>query len=89
MGNLELLEKAFMLAESGEVANLNELRRKLMEQGAAIADLDQFHGRALARQLCSKIASSKRRKHKSQPLIPPWVRPADGQAGARGPDSSN
>jgi hypothetical protein len=89
VGNRELLEKAFALAESGKVANLNELRRKLMEDGVAISELEQFHGRALARQLCGKIALSKRRKAKSQPSIPPWAAAADRQLRARGPDSSN
>jgi hypothetical protein len=61
MGNLELLERAFALAESGEVANIDELRQTLMQDGAAIAELEQFHGRALARQLCGRIARSKRK----------------------------
>lgn len=66
MGNLELLEKAFSIAESGKVANLNELRRKLLEDGAPLAELEQFHGRALARQLCGKIALSKKRNPRQE-----------------------
>ena len=77
VGNLELLEKAFTLAESGAVSSLNELRRKLMEDGITIADLEQFHGRALARQLCGKIALSKRRKRKAPQEMPPWAGQAD------------
>ena len=62
MGNQELLERAFRLAESGEVGNIQELRHALMGDGVALSDLAQFHGRALARQLAAKIALSKRRK---------------------------
>ena len=67
MGNLELLERAFNLAESGEVADIDELRQKLLQDGVPIADLEQFRGRALAKQLCAKIRSAwpkrKRRPH--------------------------
>lgn len=58
MGNLELLERAFNLAESGEVADIDELRHKLLQDGVPIADLEQFRGRALAKQLCGKIRSA-------------------------------
>ena len=62
MGNQELLERAFSLAESGEVATIQELRHALMKDGVALADLAQFHDRSLARQLCRKIASAKKAK---------------------------
>ena len=75
MGNLELLEKAFILAESGKVTNLNELRRMLMEDGAAVSDLQQFHGRALAKQLCSRIARSKRKRRLEKPPAAPGEMP--------------
>ena len=64
MGNQELLERAFNLAESGEVASINELCSALMDDGVPLVDLAQFHGRALARQLCGKMASAKRRDAK-------------------------
>ncbi|HXR95059.1 MAG TPA: hypothetical protein VN718_04230 [Rhizomicrobium sp.] len=64
MGNLELLEKAFALADSGEVSNITELRRALVEDGVTMTELQQFHGRALVRQLSSRIARSKRQQYK-------------------------
>lgn len=67
MGNQELLERAFTLAESGEVANIQELRRALIEDGVTLSDLAQFHGRALAHQLSAKIASANKRKRKQAP----------------------
>lgn len=60
MGNQELLERAFNLAESGEVTSINELCSALMGDGVPLADLAQFHGRALARQLCGKMAAARR-----------------------------
>ena len=64
MGNQELLERAFALAESGEIANIQELRRALIEDGVSLSDLAQFHGRALSAQLSARIASSQKRKRK-------------------------
>ena len=64
VGNQELLERAFRLAESGEVANIQELRRALIEDGATLSDLAQFHGRALAQQLSAKIALANARNRK-------------------------
>lgn len=62
MGNQELLERAFTLAESGEFASIQELRHALMANGVALSDLAQFHGRALANQLTARIALSQRRR---------------------------
>ena len=62
MGNQELLERAFSLAGSGEVASIQELRRALIEDGVSLSDLAQFHGRALSAQLSTKIALSQRRR---------------------------
>lgn len=59
MGNLELLERAFNIAKSGEAETVDELREKLQEDGASLIDLDQFTGRALHRQLSEKIARSR------------------------------
>jgi hypothetical protein len=61
VGNQELLERAFRLAESGEVANIQELRHALIADGVSLSDLAQFHGRALSAQLTSKIISRRRR----------------------------
>ena len=68
MGNLELLEKAFALADSGEVASIMELRRALVEGGVTMTELQQFHGRALVRQLSARIAKSRRRYKIGVPL---------------------
>ena len=61
VGNLELLEKAFNLADSGEVSNMIELRRALVADGITMLDLHQFCGRHLNRQLSARIAWSKRK----------------------------
>lgn len=60
MGNLELLENAFDLAERGKVSNVTELCEKLAQRGASSAQLDQFRCRALGDQLRKRIAKSKR-----------------------------
>lgn len=60
MGNLDLLEKAFALADSGEVTSIVELRTALIEGGITIIDLQQFHGKALVRQLSDRIAKAQR-----------------------------
>ena len=64
MGNLELLEKAFAIADSGEVSNIRELRRALVEDGITILELQQFQGRVLARQLSLRIAKATGRRVK-------------------------
>ena len=61
MGNLELLEKAFSLADSGEVSNMIELRRALIADGITALDLQQFCGRNLNKQLSARIAWSRRK----------------------------
>ena len=66
MGNLELLERAFSLADSGEVSNIVELRQTLIAEGLTMGELQQFHGRHLSKQLSARIASS-RRKNKPAP----------------------
>lgn len=68
MGNHELLEKAFALADSGEVASISELRRALIEGGITMIELQQFHGRALVRQLRERIAKSRKRYQVGVPL---------------------
>jgi hypothetical protein len=62
VGNQELLERAFSLAESGEIANIQELRQALIGDGVSMSDLAQFHGRALSAQLSRKIILSRRRR---------------------------
>jgi hypothetical protein len=68
LGNHELLEKAFALADSGEVASISELRRALIEGGITMIELQQFHGRALVRQLRERIAKSRKRYQVGVPL---------------------
>jgi hypothetical protein len=68
LGNLELLEKAFAIADSGEVANVMELRRALVEAGITMTELQQFHGRGLVRQLSARIARSRKRYRIGVPL---------------------
>ena len=72
MGNIELLEKAFALADSGEVSSIRELRRALIADGITMIELQQFHGRALVRQLCKRIAKS--RQHTSYRIGVPSTR---------------
>ncbi|HWF64545.1 MAG TPA: hypothetical protein VN685_08045 [Rhizomicrobium sp.] len=64
MGNLELLEKAFAIADSGEVSNMAELRKMLIASGISVLELQQFHGQALARQLSERISKSAGKRHK-------------------------
>lgn len=66
MGNLELLERAFNLAESGEVENIDQLRQTLLQDGVPISDLEQFRGKALSKQLCGKIKSAAKKRRKAQ-----------------------
>ena len=68
MGNLELLEKAFAIADSGEVSTVMELRQALIGGGVTITELQQFHGRALVRQLSARIAKSRKRYKIGVPL---------------------
>lgn len=58
VGNRELLERAFRLADSGDIRNLTELRKALIEDGLTITELQQFHGRALTRQLSARITGA-------------------------------
>ncbi len=59
MGNQELLERAFALAESGKVRDINDVRISLMREGFRQSDLGQLSGKLLSRQLAAKIASAK------------------------------
>ena len=76
MGNQELLERAFRLAESGEVASIQELRHALMGEGITLSDLAQFHGRALSTQLSAKIAASNQGKRKRAAVVPNLPEPS-------------
>jgi len=59
MTNHRLLERAFALAESGEVGGLVELRRKLAEEGYSQWQLEQLAGSALHKQLKGKIEAAR------------------------------
>jgi len=59
MTNHRLLERAFALAESGEVSGLVELRRKLAEEGYSQWQLEQLAGAALHRQLKAKMDAAR------------------------------
>ena len=59
MGNRELLETAFALAESGKVSDITDVRTRLMRQGFSYADLGQFSGTTLSKQIIARIASAK------------------------------
>jgi len=61
MGNLELLERAFALADSGEVKNIHEIREALAQGGISTLGLSQFLGRALKKQLLEKIVVARQR----------------------------
>lgn len=60
MGNQELLEKAFALADSGEVSSIRELRKALIADGVTMSEIQQFHGPALVRQLSDRIAKARK-----------------------------
>jgi hypothetical protein len=59
MTNHGLLERAFALAESGEVCGLVELRRKLAEEGYSQWQLEQLAGSALHKQLKAKMDTAR------------------------------
>lgn len=63
MGNLELLEKAFALAESGEVENLVQLRKALVKQGITAKELD-----APLQTSNAKCGSTRTSNRQSRPL---------------------
>ena len=65
MGNLELLERAFALAESGEITSVQEIREALRKDGTGQIDLIQFQGRALMAQLSGKIDVARHRREES------------------------
>jgi hypothetical protein len=70
MGNRELLELAFALAESGKVSDIGDVRARLMREGFTYAELGQFSGSALSRQIIAKIAMAKaKRPRPGQNLI--------------------
>jgi hypothetical protein len=58
---LSLLERAFALAENGNVATLADLRRTLRTEGFSERDLDHLQGRALMRQLRALIGYEQRK----------------------------
>jgi hypothetical protein len=59
MGNRELLELAFALAESGKVSDIGDVRSRLMREGFTYAELGQFSGTALSKQIIAKIVVAK------------------------------
>lgn len=59
MGNRELLERAFALAESGRVRTVKDIRITLMHEGFTYFDLGQLSGTALSKQIAHAIVSAK------------------------------
>jgi hypothetical protein len=59
MGNRELLERAFALAESGHVHTVKEIRIALMREGFTYFDLGQLSGTTLSKQIAHTIAAAK------------------------------
>ena len=59
MGNRELLERAFALAESGRVRTIKDIRITLMREGFTYFDLGQLSGTTLSKQIAHVIASAK------------------------------
>jgi hypothetical protein len=52
---LSTLERAFQIARSGEVLDIQQLKRAVKKEGYAA---DQIHGRALSKQLRTIIAAA-------------------------------
>jgi hypothetical protein len=59
MGNRELLERAFALAESGRVRTIKDIRTTLMREGFTYFDLGQLSGTTLSKQIARAIAAAK------------------------------
>jgi hypothetical protein len=61
MGNLEWLQRAFAIADSGEAETIDDIRQTLKDGGITRLALSQFLGRSLKRQLLEKIAIARHR----------------------------
>jgi hypothetical protein len=58
MNNHDLLQRAFEIADTGEVSSMVELRRKLASEGFAQWQTDQLGDKGLRKQLTDKIRTS-------------------------------
>ena len=57
----EMLERAFAIAESGEVGSLRDLRQALYSEGFSYSDMAQYlAGTTVTRQLSKKLGSARR-----------------------------
>ena len=59
MGHRELLERAFALAQSGNIRSVKDIRVTLMREGFTYFDLGQLSGTTLSKQIAHTIASVK------------------------------
>ena len=57
----EMIERAFALAESGQVGSLRDLRQALYSEGFSYSDMSQYlAGTTVTRQLSIKLSSARR-----------------------------
>lgn len=59
MSNIDLLERAFALAEDGRSISIYDLYKILRKEGYSDAELVQLHGQVLSRQLRQKMMAAK------------------------------
>lgn len=59
MSTLDLLERAFQLAESGRAQSVKEIRVLLAREGYSALDLLALSGPTLTRQLSARIKASR------------------------------
>jgi hypothetical protein len=58
MANHDFLERAFALAESGNVRKYDDIRGTLRREGYSKRELAQLSGRALSRQLRARMVEA-------------------------------
>lgn len=60
MSNVEFLQRAYELAESGAYSRVSEIRAAMTREGFSLQQLAQLGGRQLARELKARIAAAQR-----------------------------
>ena len=69
MSNVDFLERAFALADTGEYLTVSEIRKGLIKEGFSLWQLSQLAGKELQSSLRERIAAA-RSAHRAETKSP-------------------